>query len=265
MEQPPPAQTPPSADPGAGRAVETPGPLPLTPEGRYAAWYATPAGAFVLARKQELLRRLLSGWVRRSRSMLVVQAGEGLFLESLWESGFDVSGQESDPALLDAARARLGARAEYALGAPDHLPFDSCSFDYAVAVDALEFCREPEAVLAEMDRVACGGVLLMIPNAWSLSGLCSRRTAAYGALRPLLQSPGVLYRMVKKVFAGHRAVWTSSLLGPVWSWRPHPSAIFANSLDTHLPLGAVLCIRIDFGPLSTGTPLPASVPVSTLE
>jgi SAM-dependent methyltransferase len=221
----------------------------------------------MLARKEELLRRLLSGWARRSRSLLVVQAGEGMFLESLWESGFDVTGQESVPALLDAARARLGARAEYALSAPDHLPFDPCSFDYAVAVDALEFCRDQEAVLREMDRVVCGGVILMVPNAWSLSGLCCRRGAACGPLRPFLQSPRVLQRLVKKVFAGQRAVWISSLLGPAWSWRPYPPAILANSLHTPLPAGAVIGVRIDFGPLSTGTPLPAAVrsPVSTLE
>jgi SAM-dependent methyltransferase len=275
MKQPPLAPPSPSADPEPGGDAQKPraglssdaGNLPPARETRYAAWYATREGAFALARKEEFLRRLLSGWVRRSRSMLVVQAGEGIFLESLWESGFDVTGQESAPDLLDAARSRLGARAEYALGSPDYLPFDSCSFDYAVAVDALEFCRNPEAVLREMGRVACGGVILMVPNAWSLSGLFCRRTSAYGALRPFLQNPRVLYRLVRKVFAGHRAAWISSLLGPVWSWRPYPPAIFANSLDTPIPVGAEIGIRIDFGPLSTGTPLPAPVrsPVSPLD
>jgi hypothetical protein len=270
MKQSPSPQKPASAAPDGDHGAEAAsgGPLPdagpffLTPEIRYASWYAAREGAFVLARKKELLRRLLSGWVRRSRSMLVVQAGEGLFLESLWESGFDVTGQESMPALLSAARARLGARAEYALGAPDHLPFDPCSFDYAVAVDALEFCKEPEAVLTEMGRVACGGIILLVPNAWSLFGLRCRWGTAYGAVRPLLQSPRVLYRLVKKVFAGHRSTWSSSLLGPAWSWRPYSPAIFANSLDTRVPVGAVVGIRIDFGPVSSGTPLLVSTRAS---
>jgi SAM-dependent methyltransferase len=273
MRQPPAPPIPPPADPDAVRAAKTPGPSPdagaprQTPETRYSPWYATREGAFALARKEEFLRRLLSGWVRRSRSMLVVQAGQGIFLESLWESGFDVTGQESVPGLLSAARERLGARAEYSLSAPDYLPFEDCSFDYAVAVDALEFCRNPEAVLREMNRVACGGVLLLVPNAWSLSGLGCRRATPYGVLRPLLQSPAVMQRLVKKVFAGHRAAWTSSMLGPVWSWRPYAPAVFVNSLDTPVTIGAEIGIRIDFGPISSGTPLPAPVraPVSSLD
>ncbi|MDR2160884.1 MAG: class I SAM-dependent methyltransferase [Desulfovibrio sp.] len=252
----------PCGRPPSGRAS-----FSVTPETRYAYWYATSSGAFALARKKELLGRLLSGWTRRTRSLLVVQAGDGIFLENLWESGFDVTGQESVPALLGAARARLGGRADYALGAPDLLPFDSCSFDYAVAVDALEFCREPGAVLREMGRVACGGLILMVPNAWSLLGLRCLLAADHRPLLPFLQSPRRLHRLLKKTFAGQRTVWLSSLLGPVCSWRFSAPAVFANSLDSPFPLGAVAGVRIDFGPLSAGTPLlvPLRSPVSSVE
>ena len=225
---------------------------------RYVSWYATREGAFALARKEELLRRLISGWSRRTRSMLVMGAGQGVFLENLWESGFDVTGHEQQPELMEEARKRLGNRADFVLGAPDRLPFDDNFFDYAVAVDALEFWPDPEAVLREMRRVACCGVILMAPNAWSMFGLrcrAGRGQHGYGSIRPFLHSPRSMQRMLKNVFKQEKKEWLSALLAPVSTWRPYPVLEFANSLDIRLALGAVMGVRIDFGPMATGTSL----------
>ena len=237
---------------------------------RYASWYETREGAFALARKKELLRRLLSGWVRRSRSMLVMSAGQGLFLESLWESGFDVTGQEHTPDLLAEARGRLGNRADFALGAPDYLPFDDCSFDYAVAVDALEFWPDPEAALREMSRVACGGIILIFPNAWSLFGLRCRLWRGHGnyaSMAPYMQSPCQVQRLIRSAFGQEKTEWRSALLAPTSTWRPHPVLEFINAMDIRLAVGGFTGVRIDFGSVSTGTPLAlrAGGSVSTAE
>ena len=250
--------TSPSSDPTPTPPVAPPARFAVSEETRYATWYETPEGAFALARKEELLCKLMSGWVRRSRSMLVMGAGQGVFLENLWDLGFDVTGQESVPELLAEARTRLGSRADFAFGVPDHLPFDDCTFDYAVAVDALEFWRDPEAVLREMNRIACAGIILIFPNTWSLFGLrcrLARGDRNYGTFRPYLRSPRAIHRLIKKVFGQQRAVWRSTLLAPVWTWKPHPALECINTVDIRLPVGGFTGVRIDFGPISTGTPL----------
>ena len=81
--------------------------MPNAGSKRYDAWKGQAAGAVALDRSRDLLRALLAGWPRRSRSMLVFNAGSGVFLETLWEAGFDVTAQDSDPEYLARAQARL--------------------------------------------------------------------------------------------------------------------------------------------------------------
>ncbi len=228
------------------------------PASRYAEWYAAKEGAFILARKRELLSRLLSGWSRRSRSLLVVNAGDGLFLEGLWDSGFEVTGQEREPELLAAARGRMGTRAELTLAAPDHLPFEDREFDYAVLIDALEFLPDPAPVLREVNRVACCGLIVIVPNAWSLLNLSCRmvaQTAPRGFLPPLLQSPRKLYRLLKESCDAGKISWASTLAGPACTWKSHPACLWLNSFDPALPLGGLIGCRVDFGPVCASPPL----------
>lgn len=236
---------------------------------RYRDWHRTRAGTAALARRQDLLRRLLSGWPRRSRSILVMNAGGGSTLETLWEAGFDVTAHESEPAYLAAARARLGNRASYVLGAPDHLPYDDGFFDYAAAVAAYEFWDDPVAVLGEMSRLAGSGLVLVVPNAWSLFGVeCRfRRGPIFRHTRPLLQNPCALWRQLKSVCGKKKIVCASVLPGPSIFWRENWFCSRLNSPHLFLPLGALLGLRIDFAPKATGTPLVlrAAAPVATAE
>lgn len=233
---------------------------PCLPEKtRYAAWQELEEGAFALRRGQDLVRLLFSGWPRRSRSLLVLNAGSGGFLESLWESGFDVTGQEHDPRFMALARERLGARADYVLCPPDHLPFADCSFDYAVAAAAFEFWEDPEAVLREVGRVVCGGFGLIVPNRCSLFGLeCALRRKApiCRAVEPLLQNPRRIARMLRRAFGPRKIRWLSVLPGPSRFWKPGGRfASSINSLALPLPLGAIAGLHVDFGPMYSGTPL----------
>ena len=225
---------------------------------RYREWQASESGAFALARCNDMLRNLLSGWPRRARSVLVFNAGSGDFLETLWEAGFDVTGQDSDQEFLDQARQRLGKRADFVLSAPDHLPFDDSSFDYAVAVAALEFWDNPEAVLKEIDRLACSGAILIFPNAWSLFHLECRtraRNSLCSSALPLMQSPLSLLRMSRQVFGKKKTAWASVLPAFSPTWRAGGLFRLLNAPQFPLPLGAFAGLRIDFGPLYTGTPM----------
>ncbi len=244
--------------------------MPNAGSKRYDAWKGQAAGAVALDRSRDLLRALLAGWPRRSRSMLVFNAGSGAFLETLWEAGFDVTAHDSDPEYLALARKRLGSRADFVLSAPDHLPFDDCFFDYAVAVAALEFWPDPEAVLREISRVACGGLIVIFPSAWSLFGLECRlrgRHALCAAARPLLQSPRSVARLLRRVYGGKKKVWSSILPGPSRTWSERSWLKPVNGLRLPLPLGAFTGVRVDFGPLYAGTPLllRSSDPVASLK
>ena len=237
---------------------------------RYQPWQESEAGSVGLELCHTLLRRLFSGWPRRARSMLVMGAGGGDFIESLWESGFDVTGQESDSAFLAKARERMGARAEFVLSAPDHLPFDDCAFDYTVVAAAYEFWENPEAVLREINRLTCRGIILIFPNEWSLFGLECRmrkRNPLCASARPLLQNPKEVWTTARRVFGKKKMAWASVLPASTWTWKRSPLFRLLNTPVCPLPLGAFAGLRIDFGPLLTGTPLllKATDPVTSAE
>jgi SAM-dependent methyltransferase len=233
-------------------------------------WKTLAPGAFALERSRDLLRALLAGWPRRSRSMLVFNVGDGIFLETLWEAGFDVTGQERNPKCRDRAQKRLGSRADVVLASPDHLPFDDRSFDYAAAVFALEHWDDPAATLEEIGRVVCGGLIVVFPSAWSLFGLeCRLRKggALHAALRPLLRSPRSVCRLLRRAYGVKKTVWSSILPGPSHTWVARSCCKALNAPCLPLPLGAFAGARVDFGPQYAGTPLLLrdAHPVASLE
>jgi SAM-dependent methyltransferase len=237
---------------------------------RYQFWPESEAGSVALEQCTILLRGLFAGWPRRSRTMLVMGAGSGNFIEQLWEAGFEITGQEDDPEFLAQAKARMGPRVEFVLSAPDHLPFDDCTFDYAVIVAAYEFWDTPEAVLKEIKRVACGGVILIFPNAWSLFGFecrLSRNNPLCVSTEPLLQSPRTIWQLSRRIFGKKRIVWASVLPATTHTWKGHPFFRFLNSVQAPLPLGAFAGLRIDLGPMYAGAPLllKTSRPVASTE
>ena len=86
-------------------------------------WYATPEGEYALSQENSLFQRLVSQWPRRGKTLLDVGCGAGVFLEMLWHYGFDVTGFDTSPELIEAARERMGNRADFQLGKSDYLPF----------------------------------------------------------------------------------------------------------------------------------------------
>lgn len=135
---------------------------------RYEQWFDTPHGQFALEREVQLLQAVLAGWPRRGRKLLEIGCGTGLFLEHLYQMGFDVSGIDSSPDMIMAARQRFGNRAELYHGDGELLPFIDNEFDYAFLWSVLEFTDDPAAMLAEAARVAEKGLLIGFLNRNSL-------------------------------------------------------------------------------------------------
>ncbi|MDR2799828.1 MAG: class I SAM-dependent methyltransferase [Desulfovibrio sp.] len=216
------------------------------------------AGRFALESGRGLMRGLMSGWPRRARSALVLGALAWSVAENLWEAGFDVTVQDGSPRRLEAARAALSRRVEYALSSPDHLPFDDSSFDYAVAGPFPALAERADAVLREMDRLACSGVLIIFFNSWSMFGLecrIKREIPLYAQAFACLQSPRAIAAAARRAFAGKRGVFASILPGPLRTWRAGFFPDGLNHVKFPLPLGALAALRVDFGPLYAATPL----------
>lgn len=234
-----------------------------TPEDmRYENWYQSGSGSFALLAQEAMVRRMTSGWPRRGHNLLELFCGAGHFLESFWQSGFDVTGQERSPYLLEKAQERLHGRAEFTQGSPEHLPYDDGSFDYVVCLNGLEFCQNPDAVLEEMFRLASLGVLLSFPSRWSwhylgywLSQKKRSRQGNTGAgdgfnnfISPW-RVQGCLRRFLPE--AGS-IMWGANMLGPRWSWRMNSFLGRLNLLAVPLPLGAVSLVRVNLAPALAG-------------
>jgi hypothetical protein len=212
---------------------------------------------FAMRRCRELLRGLLSGRPRRCRSLLVMGAGSVELVESVEQAGFDVTVQDNDASRLERVASLMGRRVECVLSAPDHLPFDDKSFDYAAASPDLDFAGDLEAVQAEMGRLSCAGVIHIFFNAWSVFGLeCRIRRAVPHAVAPgRLHSPYALAATARKIWPGKTWAWVSALPGPRCTWRDGFFLRRVNGLSFPLPVGAVAALRVDFVPLYAGTPL----------
>ncbi|MBG0777345.1 MAG: methyltransferase domain-containing protein [Desulfovibrionaceae bacterium] len=222
----------------------------------YEGWFQTPKGRFAFELERRLLERMVSPWPRRGRRLLEIGCGTGLFLQVFYEAGFDVDGMDSSPAMLGAARRRMGETADLQVGAADHLPYADNEYDYVALVTMLEFVADPAAVLAEAVRVARSGVLVAFLNRWSLYYLT--RGAPWPLLRrSMLRSarwftPLALRRMLLDAGGGDASVrFATTLSGPTFSWRNHALLRLLNTACPS-PFGAFGALRLD---LSGGAPL----------
>lgn len=212
-------------------------------------WYTTDEGTFALRREYLLFQRLVSEWPRRGHSLLDVACGTGVFLEMLWEYGFDVTGLDPAPDNLKTARERLGHRAEFRLGQPDYLPFDDQSMDYVSLISLLEYVENPKDVLAEALRVASRGVVVGFMNSTSLYH--ALQGPPWPWIPPEKRRSGLwinswrLARLVREIDPDVRISVRSVLVGPPGGWKEKGLLQRVNALEIPFPLGAYAAMRID--------------------
>ncbi|MDL2285409.1 class I SAM-dependent methyltransferase [Desulfovibrio sp. OttesenSCG-928-F07] len=277
--------------PAGGHCIAPP--CPTLHNMRYEEWYKTPEGHFALLAQEAMVRKMTAGWPRRGRSLLEMYCGSGHFLEPLWQSGFDVTGQEENANLLASARKRLGRTVDFTQSKATHLPYDDNHFDYVVCLGGLEFAENPQAVVNEAFRLATMGVLLAFPGAWSLHrliwGLYGRKKAvaeyaeahkkhAANAADENIKntdsfksteyfnspefyrfiSPLQVYRWVRSAEGGSvkgSINWRANMLGPRRSWRVGSRIGHINLFSVPLPIGAFSMVRIDLAPAFAGNQL----------
>lgn len=228
---------------------------------RYEEWYDTPEGAFALRAERRLLEFLISGWPRRGHSFLDVGCGPGLALETLYETGFDVTGLDASPAMLAAARRRMGQRADLHVGNAEHLPFADSQFDYVCLLTVLEFAENPQRVLEEAFRVAARGVVVTMLNKWSLCyltrGLCPCNDASM-LCKATWFTPVRMRSMVRRAAGAKMPLTMRSVLpGPPLTWRRSMPWRFLNTMLLPYGLGSYAGIRVDLCNVETFTPIVA--------
>lgn len=226
---------------------------------RYREWYATPTGAFALHAEQHLLRELFSQWPRRGHTLLDVGCGPGVFLEFLWGCGFDVSGLDASPDMIELARQQLGHRADFHIGQADYLPFEDNAFDYVSLITVLEFVPDLRAALKEAFRVASRGIVIGFLNRYSLYYLARglNLPGTEGTLRHARWlTTGKLASVARSLCPTCTCTFRSILHGPAWTWRNGPMGAL-NTYALPLGTGAFVGLRIDLGPTLplTGMPL----------
>lgn len=226
---------------------------------RYDQWADSSQGHFALVQEYRLLHFMLSSWPRRKQKLLEIGCGTGFFLQAFWEAGFDVTGIDASPAMLERCRTRLGPRADLHLGSAEHLPFADKEFDFVALITVLEFCDDPESALREALRVAGKGILIGFLNRRSLYFLTQGKPWP-GARSSLLRqaswfSPGHMSRLVSRVTDARSISTRSILIGPPSSWRSSPPWKWLNSLILPSALGAFVSMRIDLMAERAMTPL----------
>lgn len=129
----------------------------------YRQWRASELGRITDHIEEELilgLIRPISG-----KRVLDVGCGDGVLSIRLAQEGAEVTGLDSDPRMLEAARRRaVDADVPVALvaGRAESLPFPDATFEVVVAVTVLCFVPEPLEAVAEMARVLRPGGRLVI-------------------------------------------------------------------------------------------------------
>jgi len=226
---------------------------------RYEEWFETPAGAFALVQERRLLEHLVSPWPRRGQTLLEIGCGPGIFMKMFWEMGFDVTGLDSAPDMLGAARRRLGPHASYHLGRAEHLPFTDNEFDYASLLTVLEFCEDPQLALREARRVAKYGVLVSFLNRHSLyyynHGLAWPWKGGGMIIEARWYSCLEIRRMVFANMGPKQWQCGSVLPGSAWTWHQGVPWTFVNRIIYPLGVGAYCAMRADFTGEKPLTPL----------
>jgi SAM-dependent methyltransferase len=136
-------------------------------------------GRFVDRREQALIRDAIrASGISPSASVLDLPCGTGRLTRSLVEAGFDVTGVDVSPAMLERAAARtadlsMDQKPKLVVGDAAALPFDDDSFDLVVSLRLFGHLPPPTrmAALREIRRVGQGPAVLGYYHRGSLQRL----------------------------------------------------------------------------------------------
>ena len=154
---------------------------------RYDQWFATPIGKLVQEYEAALLQEMLDP--QPGELLLDVGCGTGIFTGAVLASGAAVVGLDiSIPMVARAGHRFRAERFTPLAGNMLTLPFTSGSFDKVYSMTALEFVDNAPAAVAELERVAKAGGVIVMSTLNRLSPWAERRLKAGEQGHELFQS-----------------------------------------------------------------------------
>jgi ubiquinone/menaquinone biosynthesis C-methylase UbiE len=206
----------------------------------YETWQKSPEGVLLDRLSSELILRLLRP--RKGERILDIGCGTGDHLLLLCRLGFDVTGLDASPYMLDIARSRLGNKASLKIGRAEDLPFEDNEFDLATLIITLEFLDDPLAALKEAGRVTKRTVFVGALNRLSLECMCEK---FYALFHNSIFREAHLFTLwglkgyAKKAYGDIPMEWRSVQTMPPF-FRKYTKGIEMSSLAQSSPFGTFL-------------------------
>jgi ubiquinone biosynthesis O-methyltransferase len=200
----------------------------------YTTWRATSLGVITEAIEQRWILDLL-GELKGAR-VLDAGCGDGKLACVMASRGAEVTGIDSDPAMLAAARSRAEKariEARFLEGRIERLPVPDASFDAVMAITVLCFVPDAAAALREMARVLRPGGRLVIGELgrWSLWAAIRRVRGWFGSptwraarfrtaaeLRALAEQAGLAVTAIRGAVYYPPAGVLARILAPIDPW-----------------------------------------------
>jgi len=225
----------------------------------YEKWLQTPVGMTMDGFVQALIPALLSP--HRNDRILDIGCGTGNQLLSLSKLGFDLSGVDASPVMVEIAKSRLGNKCEFKTGHAEDLPYSDNEFDIALLINTLEFLDDPLTALKEAGRVARRKVLICVINSLSLYNLGAK-------IQDIFHD--TLTRHIRQYHLWEMKFYIKNAYGAVpVAWRCAPDwpqiKVDEKALDPDMkrpfdcPLGAMLGFSVTLNPLIRADSLPLKI------
>lgn len=206
----------------------------------YDQWLETPEGRYIDTRQKGLILDLMAP--RRGETLLDVGCGSGDRLLLFQRKGCDVTGIDPSVSMLEAAKQKLGDKAELFLGKAEDLPLSDNEFDIVSLIASLEFTANPEKAISEAIRVCRGRVFLGALNRYSITGLRKSARAFFNPAdyeRARFFHAGELTGMIRRLLPGVRIQWGSVIFLPA-GWYGSASRLEEAIPVMKNPFGAFL-------------------------
>lgn len=131
----------------------------------YDAWFDQEKNGYYLDLKIKMMLDLLAPG--KGERILDIGCGTGISLAPLLDKGYNLTGIDPSPYMLDIASERLGEQVELHRGVAEDLPFEDNAFDSAILFTSLEFTDRPAKAIEEACRVAKDTLILCVYNRYA--------------------------------------------------------------------------------------------------
>ncbi len=199
------------------------------------------AKRFIQSREEKLILDL--AFPRAGERLLDVGCGTGEHLLFFRNQGCSVTGVEASFARIEAAKKRLGHRADIHAGRAEELPFSDNEFDVVTLIASLEFAEDPKKAISEAIRVSRNRVFMGTWNKYAIMnprGAVKDISNSQSGENPVNLLGGLqLVHWIRNMLPSIPIEWGSVIFFPV-DWYTYLAGIEQRMPIRKNPFGAFL-------------------------